>query len=880
MRLRAAWAALVLVPSWALAQPRAAPARPEATRVDPALAVLLRWRDLSRETHPLWRASERFAREGRLPVVVRFRAVDAGTLAQLAQEGVRWERAARPYASGAYGAWADARGIAALEAHGAVSSVGCDLPTAGPEPLERSARELRLDAATRALRASEGVVPDGSGVLIADLDSPVFVYHPMFFRADAGVFPWTDANGNARFDPGIDGVDLDGDGRLAPSERLQVLQARERDGAAPFGSLRLAEDWLYLDTNRDRRRDWGGAPGLRAPAYGEPLFVPDDADGDGVLAPSERLLRLGTSRFRAVVSAIDWRRDATAGPDLSQYDLSDLGDASRMDHATAVCGILAGGVPGLSRRAGVAPGAELLVIDHRALTERTGAVGGVQRALDEGARVLLTEFASYLGVTLDGTGELEQELDAAVTDGALAVSPTGNLAASGKHLRARLTAGSHAFTALPGEATEDVRGLFFSLHLRGAPRPLRFELAPPEGAPVWIPTDAMPRDYPGGARATGFRRRTVGGTEEWHLTVVAPERLQRGPWTLRVLVPEGTEGTAELYLGDTLNRWLDGYHFDANEPSSTLCNPSTSALTLAVGAYVLAPSAPSFGEAGSLAGYSSRGPRLDGLPGVSLTAPDSPVTAAPSLSRAQEANLYRTFGGTSGAGPHVAGAAALLLQRFPTESSSALRERLLRGARTDGEARDPDPSRWGRGRLDLPGALGLTTTDGAPLSLRLLAPRYVLVGQDLTMAPELQDDGPLEALRVRWDLDYDGVWDTPWEAPSPRRIDTLRPGLVAVKVEARDGDGWLRRATARVEVVTRFPTDAGADAGSTAPGAPGARAPGCGCGAGGGPGPRGIVWLAIFAALARLPLRRGRRYSPGVDPRRRQCSWDSSMRSG
>ncbi|MCK4392506.1 S8 family serine peptidase, partial [Candidatus Bipolaricaulota bacterium] len=66
--------------------------------------------------------------------------------------------------------------------------------------------------------------------------------------------------------------------------------------------------------------------------------------------------------------------------------------------------------------------------------------------------------------------------------------------------------------------------------------------------------------------------------------------------------------------------------------------------------------------------YSSQGPTNDGRAKPDLCAPDNVSTGT---------SPYTSFAGTSGAAPHAAGAAALLLAQEPSLTESALRARLL-----------------------------------------------------------------------------------------------------------------------------------------------------------------------------------------------------------
>jgi subtilisin family serine protease len=104
----------------------------------------------------------------------------------------------------------------------------------------------------------------------------------------------------------------------------------------------------------------------------------------------------------------------------------------------------------------------------------------------------------------------------------------------------------------------------------------------------------------------------------------------------------------------------------------------------------------------SLAGFSSRGPRL-GDYGIKpdITGPGVGIVAA----RAEGTNLgpivdetYQTLSGTSMATPHVAGAAAILTQRFPDHTNRQLKDTLISTARTQA---GQTVYQQGGGRLDV-----------------------------------------------------------------------------------------------------------------------------------------------------------------------------------
>ncbi|ANS70630.1 subtilisin-like protease [Streptomyces lincolnensis] len=132
----------------------------------------------------------------------------------------------------------------------------------------------------------------------------------------------------------------------------------------------------------------------------------------------------------------------------------------------------------------------------------------------------------------------------------------------------------------------------------------------------------------------------------------------------------------------------------------------------------------------AIADFSSRGPNLDGTPKPDITGPGVDITAAQTTQSHQPVGEdYVPLSGTSMATPHVAGAAALVLQQHPDLGGARLKALLTGSAK-------PNPllnaHQQGAGRVDLeraatalvvsePGSLGFGTqawphTDDTPVS--------------------------------------------------------------------------------------------------------------------------------------------------------------------
>jgi len=822
---------------------------PSATRIDPRAIALFSHRDRTGLTLGPFARNLPFEREGALPVLVRLRA-DREQLARayLATRGVEWRHGERPLWSGAYAARVAAQGLAALDAHPDVEHVEVDLPINAPLPLDEAAVDTGVARARRVLRQRDGTELDGRGVLIGDVDTGVFVFHPMLFRPDAGVHRWTDVDRNGQFDVDVDGVDLDGNGEIdLAAERLHRLagdtysRGRSLIGARST-TLRPDRDWLYLDVNGNGRRDYGAGFDETTPAYGEPIFVADDANANGLLDSSERLLRLGTCRVRAVMDDREWERSPTAADPLVGLDLGD--DATipdRLGHATGVAGILVGGAPSVSRYLGLAPGAEIVVGDYLTNRRRDGTTLLMQWALDRGANVLLTEFAPYMVVSLDGSSEAEQLLDAAVTRNVVTVSPAGNLANSFRHRSIVLGPDPLDVVMATDSGFTGSQYIYVSLHHRGGDRPVSITMQLPGDMPATLPDNA-----PGGLRvgpvlAYVMNRATTRGTRERHLILQRTPSHPLGSYVFAMRTDAAAPLSVDLYVGDDRTRWSGGIRFDANDTARTICNPATSDQTIAVAAYTLHPSAPFAGSSAAqeIARYSSQGPRIDGDDCLDIAAPDNPMSLGAPAGTQVPYGAYQPFGGTSGAGPHVAAAAALLRQVLTTATAADIRARLLDHARNDAIALPTLRTQWGRGRLDVAAALNVADApDGARPDIVLRAPTQVTVGSDATLSVDVISPGAPGPVRVRWDVDYDGRIDFEWQDSLQRVVHFAREGIVGVRVEVMNGAGDIAAATASIEVVTASP-----DAGSAGDGASdGAderndggmvlRSRGCGCSVG------------------------------------------------
>jgi subtilisin family serine protease len=665
-------------------------------------------------------------------------------------------------------------------------------------PLEVTTAQLGANAAR--LRPDG---PDGAGQLVVDIDSMIDVLHPHFFRADGERFHWLDQNESGSFDPGIDGIDLDRDGRLDSRERLFVLDATvvdiaNSDLSNDDDTLQASRDWLFADLNGDGVRNAGVDAGFTEedPAYGEPLFVVEDVDRDDVLEPGEVLVMLGTSKIVEVVSRDrTWRR----GRDLIEA-ASSSGEDSAF-HATAVASILLGGQAGYHERIGIAPGSEIIV--HSARDDAAATLEDVPqlRAIEAASRlradVVLHEWTNPYTAQHDGSTNLNVAMDAAWDAGIVQVTPVGNLNLSGKHIQA--AAGPDRSTTLEfdvpsgGFAQPDGSALpysvvYLSLFFRNNVAPL-VELETPGGQRRQLGL-GDPVVIDGSVLALTTAETSDRGTTQIFVVLYNDESdqpLPDGTWTVTISELQD-EDVVWGRVADFYSGWGIGVAWTSpTVGEGTIVYPATADSSFGVGAHTGIVA--NVGEIGDLRDYSGRGPRIDGALGVDLAAPDDPLAALPGtqpwLDRGYGTGWFSRFGGTSGAAPHVAGAVALLREQNP-ESSSATIEETLR-ASADAENLVPAPTvlpndEWGAGRLDVYAAL---YGEPAPSNQRPEA-RATLTDAGIDASASTDPDG--DDIEFRFDIDHDGTWETDWtDEPTFDR----RPAPTEwARVEVRDAHGF------------------------------------------------------------------------------------------
>ena len=665
-------------------------------------------------------------------------------------------------------------------------------------PLEMTSQQV---GAAQAQRHPDLEV-DGEGVTVVDIDDGFDVFHPHMFRADGGHYEWHDENDSGRFDPGVDTVEIDGE-----RHPLRILPGRPIETNWLSGDFQPNKDWLYADINGNQVRDFGTENGFSEsdPAYGEPLFVVDDVDNNGVLDPGEKLVRLDTSKF----SKIDHDGQSfVRGTNL--IDATSVQPSTY--HGTGVISILAGGQPGYHDRVGLAPGVD--VIGHSYIFDQQEQEQGysydtqfygISDAIESGAALVLHEWTDLVLLPPDGSTNIEQAMDHARAEGVIQVNPVGNLNQAGKHLYREVQAGEEVELGFHIDSGFQQAGqiypyavVYMSLYWRGDNQP-EITLIGPDGNEELITLQSQSF---GDANLYAAYEQTDRGTHQlvlylWHDNPSIS--LDQGDYTIRL---EGFNQDDAVMgrIADQYSNWGRGITWeDETIDYGTAVYPSSADSALGVAAYggrhAGAGSAP-----GELRTYSGRGPRLDGEPMVTLAAPDDPYAAMTSTNEFgphySSPSSFMTFGGTSGAGPHVAASVALLADKYPDWDADAIEARLIESADTNGlvPAYDGLPNHhWGEGKVDVFAAL--LDTSRPPLDHPIpQVELQVFVDEDNRVVFDASQSSASDGapLQYRFDLTYNGQWDTEWsDAPSlieEKASFELDEEYIA-RVDARDPTG-------------------------------------------------------------------------------------------
>ncbi|GAA1978815.1 hypothetical protein GCM10009718_14390 [Isoptericola halotolerans] len=419
-------------------------------------------------------------------------------------------------------------------------------------------------------------------------------------------------------------------------------------------------------------------------------------------------------------------------------------DADPMDdhsHGTHVAGIVGAGGSHLT---GMAP--EVTLTAWKALDARGGGTtAGLLLALEAATDPLGDHPADVVNMSLgtagDGTDPIGRASTAAAQQGVVVVAAAGNSGPGDQSVSSPAAAeGVLAVGAgITGvidptlslvrpkgkDAPKDVQGEAASKHV-----PLDVERFPLSANPpqrdltarlVDVGQGLSDEDYAQAGDVRGaivvMESRNASSLEQvqdWHL-VQAELAEKHGAVGALLYEPSPTDPRSDPVDGPMPGpvRILRADGYDLRRASLVMMSIS-SAQYQTVKEQVLAGRAT--GKVGStdrtdeIASFSSRGPSDATTLKPEIVAPGFEIMSSIPASFGVEGDQYR-MSGTSMAAPHVAGAAALLVQAHPRQSGPRLRSALIGSARELGSRdRDASPSVQGAGTLDVAAAVGQKVT--------------------------------------------------------------------------------------------------------------------------------------------------------------------------
>lgn len=666
------------------------------------------------------------------------------------------------------------------------------------------------------------ILPDlgvtGKGITIADIDDGFDILHPSFFRPDGEVFDWIDQDQDRTYaSNGSNFVDYNHDGQLEAHEALVVLDAiTYNQSGVVFNNdseLDTSKDWLYLDLNQNGVRD-SGYPSFNEqdPAYGEPIFVVDDVNKNNQLDPLEKLIQLKTSKFKSITKGnTTWTR----GVDLIQVTRPST--LAQVSHGTSVAGILVGGQPPYHERHGLAPDAEIvgLPFDDSGtsnwLVDDNSQLKSIETAVEHNANIILHEWTNPFTRPHDGSTNLEAAMDAAHAQGISQVNPLGNLNIAKKHIEKEITPEQPATLSFRvgngyqyGNQRYPYSGLYSGIQWTGT-QDLTFTFTSPLGQDYTYSTSSgnQANAFVGSSAIQIGYQATTRGNSIIYVFIYNQDRnvsLQQGTWKISV-TGASSPSTITARISDYYTSWGEGVGW--TEPvrnHGTLCFPATADSAIGVAAFGGLHHQPwdESSDPGELRNYSGRGPRQDGAPAVDITAPDDPFApvgfTSEQISQGYTRNYYTTFGGTSGAGPHVAASLALLLEQDPSRTPDELLNLIKTNAnRVFNLSNPPKEIEWGAGKLNIYKALyqADAPTENREPTAQLEALFSWSAESPLplvTLDASESSDPDQDPVQARFDFDHDGTFDTPWQ-------DTLQANIAEELITA-DAQNY----TSRVEV--------------------------------------------------------------------------------
>jgi len=467
-------------------------------------------------------------------------------------------------------------------------------------------------------------------------------------------------------------------------------------------------------------------------------------------------------------------------------------------HGTHVTGSAAGdgsatgnGQPA-NRFIGMAPRADIIVVATN--FSGNGVIDGInyifQRAAALGRPAVVnlslgSQFGSH-----DGTEGLDTGVSSLTGAGKIVVASAGNEGGSARHAEQLVPAGPAqtitfnvpAFSAAAGTSNDYV---LIDAYYNG-PDNMSVTLTSPGPSPITVGPVAKGANAGNAASLAGniyvengFTPSASGAQnifiQVYDSNASRPPRV--GVWTV-TLTPVATNASTEcdLWLADfRLGTAGAAVTFTSDvENAELVASPGSATGVITVGAFTSKQSWPSIDTnnysfvgataVGTLAAFSSPGPRRDGVMKPDISGPGTAVvssrsTATPGISNPliNPDGVHFTQQGTSMSSPHVAGGVALYLADNPTMTPAMVKTKLAADALVDGFTGAVPNASWGAGKLRM------LRPDAVPPTVTLLTPNggeVLIEGGTHNITWTASDNVAVTGIDLAYSINNGGNWIT------------------------------------------------------------------------------------------------------------------------
>ncbi|MCK5455025.1 MAG: S8 family peptidase, partial [Calditrichia bacterium] len=311
-------------------------------------------------------------------------------------------------------------------------------------------------------------------------------------------------------------------------------------------------------------------------------------------------------------------------------------------------------------------------------------------AAAEAADVILYEDGEWIWQYMDGSSALETMIDDFSNQGIIQVVPAGNLAGGGMHISGIVESSDSADATLQVMQPAGQQHIWGSIIWLGDSASLDFKLSIAAGGWNLLPLDGSFLNI-GNIQIFSNLSRSSRGTNRMDFLISATSGSLTGTFTFRLINQIAQTLSFHGYNWDDQSFWSGLTRWVGANDDGTVTWPSTADKAFSVAAYNPRDSQQ------ALNSFSGQGARVDGMRLLDIGAPGSTVYST-SASSSNYAG-FRSFGGTSSAGPHVAGTCALLFQLLGVNDVDRTKDAISQGADVSFLTGTFPNDSWGYGRI-------------------------------------------------------------------------------------------------------------------------------------------------------------------------------------